>query len=446
MSGGVAVPALAGVVMAIGLFYRPGRTAAALLLFAPIIWGFGSADFDARGDSGLTLVAVVSGVLTLMSARWLLVKVDDPAAIWIRRAAIFYSLATFPSILVSPTFTRSAGGYLRLVCPVLFMFLVWHCSQRRYLKTVQLQAIALSTLCMCGMVGAAYYTGKNTYYMGGFYRLRAFNLPPQHISLYSVVLISVLTGGVLMAKHRARYVAGIVVLLLFTYQTGYRTAWVGIALVLATIMIVAVRSGLAKFAAIIVTIALTAFSGAIINSVTRYAPAGDAANGDMLNVITSGRVATDTIALRRYFTGNPKELLFGLGIFSSENVTLEGEGTGYIVHNDYLATLVECGFVGALGYLLLVAAIGRTLYVRMRTWPRRHPGRTLSAVAFACFVAFTVMGVPSALYTNVFIGCYYYGFLGIVLAQKPGPANGRSPEGLDREENAIGTSMPAFLT
>lgn len=131
--------------------------------------------------------------------------------------------------------------------------------------------------------------------------------------------------------------------------------------------------------------------------------------------------------------GSPTEWLFGIGVFSSEEVTLEQESTGYNVHSDLLATLIECGVLGLLGYLFLSIEIGAALFRAMRSFPKQYPVRILAAVGFASFVAFTVMGIPGALYTNVFVGWYYYGFLGFVLAQ------------LKRAEMHVGQSLPESL-
>ena len=51
----------------------------------------------------------------------------------------------------------------------------------------------------------------------------------------------------------------------------------------------------------------------------------------------------------------------------SEVVTQRVLGTAYIVHSDYLATLVECGVLGLLAYLFLLFAIGRTLLTYRRS-------------------------------------------------------------------------------
>jgi O-antigen ligase len=254
--------------------------------------------------------------------------------------------------------------------------------------------------------------------MGGFERLRAFALWPQHISLYSVIMVGVLICGVLLGRHRYLYVSGIFALLVCTYLTGYRTAWIGVTLLIGLIIMVAVRSGLAKFVALLVALSLLGASGIIVRSLARYAHEDEAISVDVLDAVTSGRITTDSIALDRYLRGNPAEWLFGIGgVYSSIEATLEQGRVGYEVHSDLLATLIECGILGLLGYLFFNIIIAWILLRVMRYLPTQHASRTFVAVGFACFIVFTIMGMAGTLYTNVFVGWYYYAFIGFALAQ-----------------------------
>ena len=239
-------------------------------------------------------------------------------------------------------------------------------------------------------------------------------VPLQNISWYSVAAAGVLLCGVLLGKHRLLCATGMAALVVCTYLTGYRTAWIGMAALFGVVLVVAVRSRLAKFVGVLIAfVLLVGENGAVIQSLARYAdPNEGALSADTLDAISSGRITTDSVALDRYVTGTPAEWLFGIGIFCSKELA-----TGIIVHGDILATLIESGVVGLVGYLSFLVTLAWILLRVRRYLPQQHTARTFLTIGWALFVAFTVMGISSALYANVFVGWYYYGFLGFALAQ-----------------------------
>ena len=412
--------AAAGLATTLGILWRPAETAAILVLLAPVIWGRGAAELgvEARQDAAPNIAVAVSGAATLLYARFMLQPQDTPQLKWLRIASITYCLATLPSVFVTATSVfQSFSGYVRLISPVIFMFAVLHGSRPQGAHTFQFKALALSVVSLFGITVAAQYAGKGTWYMGGFDRLAAFSLSPQHVSLYSVVGLGVLLCGVLLGRYRYLYVAGIIPLLLCTYLTGYRTAWVGMAILIAVIMVVVVRSRLAMFLAVLLLFGLISTSSVVVQSLSRYSHEDEAMSMDSLDGITSGRITTDSIAFDRYLAGNPIEWVFGIGVFSSEEVTLQDQGTPFSVHSDILSTLIECGVVGLMGYLFLLAIMGWLLFPSRRRLPQEQASRIFLCVGWALFMAFVVMGISGALYTNVFVGWYFYGFIGFVLAQ-----------------------------
>jgi hypothetical protein len=82
-----------------------------------------------------------------------------------------------------------------------------------------------------------------------------------------------------------------------------------------------------------------------------------------------------------------------------------------------MATLIESGVIGFAAYVFFLFSIGRLLVHARRSVPHQHPSWTFLTMSWVLFLAFVIMGVASALYGNVFIGWYYYGFLGLSLAQ-----------------------------
>ncbi len=126
-----------------------------------------------------------------------------------------------------------------------------------------------------------------------------------------------------------------------------------------------------------------------------------------------------------------------MGVFSSAEVTEQNQGISSVVHNDFLAMLIECGIVGFVGYLFLLVTLGWILLRLRYRLPQQHPARSFLSVGWALFVAFAVMGISGALYTNVFVGWYYYGFIGFALAQSKGTAWTRYTRVMERRRHFV---------
>jgi len=414
--------AAAGLTTLLAILWWPAETAGILLLLAPVIWGLGATDIrlQTQGSVPPNVAIAVSGVATLMYARFMLQAQKTYPLKWLRIASIVYCLAALPSVFLSASPLQSLGGYVRLISPVVFMFALLHGSRPRGVHTFQFKALVLGTVSLLGVIVAAQYAGQGSYFMGGFDRLRAFNLSPQLVSDYSVAGVGVLVCGVLLGRRRYIYIIVIVALITCTYLTGYRTAWIGMGVLIAVVMLAAVRSRFAKLVALLATFSLLPISGVVVQSLTRYSHEDEAITTGSLDAITSGRITTDSVALDGYVAGNPIEWLFGMGVFSSGEVQAQNLGVGFGVHNDILAVLIECGVVGLVGYLFLLVMLGWILLRLRYRLPQQHPARSFLSVGWASFVAFAVMGISGALYTNVFVGWYYYGFIGFALAQSKG--------------------------
>lgn len=401
---------------ALGTWLKPGQAAGVLLLAAPIIWGGGSADMRTGPSEGMNLPAVVSGIATFMYARFLFRRQAHSPLDRLRMACIVYCLAVLPSVFMGDSFVQGFGGYVRLISPIVFLYALLYTCRPQGTASFQFKTVAIAPLSLLAVIVAAHYAGEDSFSMGGFERLRAFHLSPQHISMYSVTACGVLLCGMLADKRRPRYAVPLALILVSAYLTGYRTAWIGISVVVV-IVLLATHSRAGKWVVLLLVLGAIVQSGSLVHLLARYDQVDQGLSAATVDSITSGRLTIDSIALDRYVAGSPSEWLLGTGVFSSEEVTRRLTGTGFMIHSDFLATLVECGIVGLLGYLFLLFTIARLLLNYRRCLPYGGTARTFLTVAWALFVAFTLMGIACALYANVFVGWYYYGFLGIALAQ-----------------------------
>jgi hypothetical protein len=409
--------ALAGLT-AVAILLWPRQSAAMILAFGPVVWAFGAAAQEGSSaftSNTLNPAMAVAGIATVMYAPTLFRHQDRRALKHLQTAAIAYCLALLPSVLLSDEMYRSFGGYVRLISPVILMFALFDSSSPKGVRSPQFKAFAIATFLFLCVLAAAQFVGKGLYIDRGIYRLRAFSLGFQHISLFSIIGAAVLVCGMALGRHRALCATGILALLVCTYLTGYRTAWIGMAVVIGLSLVMIARSPSAKFVACALVLIVMIKSSSVIESLARY----DAGNSTTSNfdAITSGRLSIDTIAWDRYVSGSPSEWLFGIGILNAQDVTREWKGDALFVHSDFLATLIESGVVGFAAYVFLLFNIGRLLLRARRSVPQQHPSWTFLTMSWVLLLAFAIMGIASALYGNVFIGWYYYGFLGLSLAQ-----------------------------
>jgi hypothetical protein len=407
-----------------GTLWRPSKAIGILLAISPIIWAAGAADMSPTPVEGINLTVVVSGIATLVLSRFLFRPATTRPLRRLRTATLVYCVATLPSILMSDSLIQGFGGYLRLISPWVFFFAVLHLASIRGIDSFHFKAAAFGCVSLFLMIVAAHYAGQDRFSMGGFVRLRAFHLSPNNIALYSVAGCGVLLCGALAGKHRWWYVSGILLLFVCAYLTGFRTAWIGLAVLMGVALPFTVRSGFAKSVAVLLFVVLALVnSDVVIQRLTRYDQEAYGSSTARLNTITSGRITIDSIALGHYLDANPSEWIFGLGVYSSKAATQRVMGSAWIIHDDYLATLSECGIVGLAGYLFLLFTTGQYLLTFRRYILVNQSARILFIVSSATFAAFLLMSTVGALYTNVFVGWYLYGFIGLALAQlKRSPA------------------------
>src|SRR5437667_12474360 len=154
----------AGLTTALAILWWPAETAGILLLFAPVIWGLGANDIQGQnqGPAPPNVAVAVSGVATLMYARFMLQPQKCYSLKWLRIASMMYCLAMLPSVFVSASSLDSLGGYVRLISPVVFMFALLHGSRPRGVHTFQFKALVLTTVSLLGIIVAAQYRGKGS--------------------------------------------------------------------------------------------------------------------------------------------------------------------------------------------------------------------------------------------------------------------------------------------
>ena len=110
----------AGLTTAFAILWWPAETAGILLLFAPVIWGLGATDIQlqSQGPAPPNVAIAVSGVATLMYARFMLQPQKTYPLKWLQIAGIMYCVATLPSVFLGASSLQSLGGYVRLISPV----------------------------------------------------------------------------------------------------------------------------------------------------------------------------------------------------------------------------------------------------------------------------------------------------------------------------------------
>src|SRR2546427_229783 len=97
--------ATAGLTTSLAILWWPAETAGILLLFAPVIWGLGATDIQVQLQNpevaaSPNVAIAVSGVATLMYARFMLQAQENYFLKWLRVASIVYCLAILPSVFL----------------------------------------------------------------------------------------------------------------------------------------------------------------------------------------------------------------------------------------------------------------------------------------------------------------------------------------------------------
>jgi O-antigen ligase len=281
-------------------------------------------------------------------------------------------------------------------------------------------AWAIASICWAGVLMVALLVGNDglagiTARNGG--RAALTFSDPNLAASYFVVSFAIVAASrvprppVLRALAYALLVAAIV-------AAGSNGGLIGLAIVVLVIGFASLARRLGTVAAIAVACLLAIPSafvvGTAFGSLTRQAQDPGSSLHDSLGRLSSSVISRGTIFgedLRLAAQGD----LIGIGPASTKAV-LERDQAAYVkeAHNDYLATFVERGLMGAIGLILLIGAVALRARVALH---RTGEPAVLSAVPNpAALVAALVAVLVSAGFYEVLHFRHVWALLGVVAA------------------------------
>jgi O-antigen ligase len=174
---------------------------------------------------------------------------------------------------------------------------------------------------------------------------------PHELALFGLVIAA---AGLTTAKRLTSRVAYVAIALLPALATGVRTALLAV-LVLCVLFIVKYRLSPRALTLVAAVMALAVVSGVtgIIDERFRVEQAEDAT----LATAGSGRPSIWKVAFERWEEGGPDAWLFGTGLRSIKQITLEELGAEFVGHSDIVEVGVQLGLVGLVGWLLIWLAL-----------------------------------------------------------------------------------------
>ena len=408
---GFAVPAtacLAGVIAAL----LPRTFLMGLFVMAPLVWALGDASVVQGERARVNLPMFVGFVIVVGFCHLLLLKDEDPAIDLIRKLVLAMGVACLPSVFFAESFFTGAGGYMRVMCPYIVMFTIMRMTRskedvKRFARSMAWALLSLAVLFLIAALRSELWVD-----FGGYTRLGALYFQTQGLGMYlSVMVLVVLLNYLLTRKWRFLLLLSFPLVALFL--TYYRTAWIG---GVVTLVLIALHIGkaLARRILIIAGLLLLVFYSLFWQELLRYDTQVDTV--EVADKILSGRLQVDAIAIAAYLEAPVYNKIFGLGFFRAKEATGLVLGEQFMIHDDYLAFLIEEGVFALAAYLAIVI----TLVKRSRQGKRRAKDRVTydtCGAAFALLVAIMIMGIPGAFYTDVMSNLYIYGIMGLMLSQ-----------------------------
>lgn len=407
----IAAP-VAAIAIAVAIV-RPDLLLRAIFVLAPALWAFGFVNLFNVGPLHLNLPILVGGITFFSLSRHALRAYVDPGIRTVQRLALTFALVTIPAIFFAADLTTGVGAYARLLTPLLIMFATYSLSRDTTGIRTLANAMFLSLIPFALIVAYEIARGNFFILFGGHLSTGLLYLSPQHLGGYQTLMIGVaaLNYGL---THKARYLLVIPILLLGVFLTFERTFWVGAFVILFLLTVSVKRSQALRWTALLMLTAIALGAGQIFVAFTTLRPTGSVIRSP-LDALSSGRISVDRANFEAYMNSPLQHKVFGIGLYRSLDVTERATGRALIVHDDYLAVLVETGFVSLLIYLALLSTLMLIAFRNTRDFNDTE-SQAVAGTALAVIIAVVVMGIAGAWYTNVLSTSYIYGLMGLMFA------------------------------
>jgi O-antigen ligase len=383
-----------------------------LFVCAPLLWALGDASVLQGDGARVNLPMFVGFVVVVAFCPLLLVKDADPGVELIRKLVLGLGLVCIPAIFSAQDFFTGAGVYLRIMCPYIVMFATLRHVRDKADVLHYARSMAFALLAVATVLMIAYSRSELWVDFGGYTRLGALHYKTQGFGMYLSVMVFVVMLNYLLTRNRVYLLllSFPLVALLLTYV---RTAWVG-GIVMLVLLTFQIKKSYGRRLLLAGLLLSPLFFSVLWQGILRYDTTVDSPQVD--DKILNGRLGVDALAIESYLDASLYHKLFGIGFLREQEVTGPAFGEEFVIHDDYLALLVEAGVLP----LLVYSAILIVLLKRSRQGKRRARERIsydMCGASFILIVTVMIMGIPRAFYGEVLSNLYIYGTLGLMLSQ-----------------------------
>jgi len=402
------------------LAIKPYFALRTIMAFLPILWGFGENPIIEIGSLSINIPMLV-GTVVFGRYGYLLFSIDhnERSTNSIRLPCLIYLLFGLPTLLFSNDFISGLGVYLRIYSPFVILFAFFHYSNSEKQILFNIENLSFAFFAVIGSYLVGLLNGDTITTFGGLERIRASYVPATTWGKFLSVMIGVLIFRDVFndnLKSKRFILIKLIVILVALFFTYNRTGWVGglIIIFFSALM----QRGKSKSKILLILI----IAGVLINYQTfldlflrytnNYSQYAD------VDLILSGRNSINFYNIDFFIHQAPLiNKLFGIGYYNSAFISQQYYGSSAIIHNDFLAVLIEQGIISFIAYLLFIINLLILLLRDLRlNW--NFTSRNIIVVTISMVIMMITTGLVGCFYGRVLNTWFLYGLLGIYLGYR----------------------------
>lgn len=232
---------------------------------------------------------------------------------------------------------------------------------------------------------------------------------PNPLGAYLAFLITILTGMFYKFKaYRFSFGFLIVAASLLLYVSYSRSAWIGLAISLATWILLAIKNKKVLNFVIITGLITFIIAGSVVFALRD----NDYIQNTIFHTDETSLATTSTNTVRwealKYGANDVVAHPLGQGLGSAGPASTHGPSTYKIAENYYIQVAQEVGVIGLMLYLTITALVGYKLF--------RRRDQLLPQVLFASLIGISAINLVSHAWMDDILSLMWWGLAGIALA------------------------------
>jgi hypothetical protein len=386
----------------------------ALFMLMPALWTTQDAVLFSVGSTGVRVTEVVGLLIAFCFARHLFVWHPDPELKIIRLLIWAAMIAAVPAVLLASDFKTGIGYYLRRFEPCLLLLATAHSVRdARAFRRMFLAMLMGGALLMPFLV-AAKLSGQ-TMELGGYSRLVAGGYKPQGLGQFLGTFVGLAVAGIqFWPRWWLKVLIGCAVAGL--YLTLYRTGWVICILIAGPLVLLLRQTRFLRLVCVVAFLLLCLNWQTVAEHFLRYSKSTSTERE--ADSVLSGRLSVNKTMFNQFAQMSELHWLSGIGFYSSLSVSERLIGVRYVIHNDFLAILIETGPFSLVAYCSLLFVVLKAGILRIRT-PCRAEQLCAAWLSVLFVGVLVVAGMALAWYVEVLTSAYVYGMIGMMFGVFP---------------------------